>query len=80
MATTLIRLAVVLHARGEDAEALRYSEQALAIQEKRLGPSHPAMADTLEVQVIVLRALGQPEQAAAATARARAIREQRQSP
>ena len=76
MAVTLARLAVVLHGRGENTEALRYSEQALTIQERRLPPTHPAIADTLELQVSVLRALREPERASAAEAKGRAIRAQ----
>jgi hypothetical protein len=59
---------------GEDAEAERLYQRALAIQAKALGPEHPDMAGMLEDYASLLRRGGRQTEADGLAAHARAIR------
>jgi hypothetical protein len=68
--TNLADLYVVLHRYGEAEALLR---RAVAIEEARVGPGHPAVADVLADYLVVLRHLGRETERAATEGRLRGI-------
>jgi len=79
--TTLLSAAAgYLWSRGQSQQARPLVEQALAIDEARLGPRHPRVASTLDKLGIVLDALGDLAGARAAHKRAITIYEDTYGP
>ena len=65
----------MLYSRQEQyAKAESLFQQALALQEKALGPEHHNVATSLENYASLLRTVGRPEEATPLEARAKAIR------
>jgi hypothetical protein len=58
VAWSLNSLAELHRAQGRYAEAEPFSERALAIRERTLGPDHPDVAAVLENYARLLRATG----------------------
>jgi hypothetical protein len=68
--SNLAELYVVLHRYGDAETLLR---RAVAVEEARVGPGHPAVADVLADYVVVLRHLRRDAERAAAEGRLRGI-------
>lgn len=66
--------AVVLRSRGDLPESLADMQRALEIQERLLGPDHPAIASALNVLGAIHRSRGDQDAALAAQTRELAIR------
>jgi tetratricopeptide (TPR) repeat protein/tRNA A-37 threonylcarbamoyl transferase component Bud32 len=79
-ANLLNNLAAVHRARGDAAEAQRLHEQALALREEVLGPTHPDVATSLSNLALVRTDMEAYEEAADLHARALAIREEALGP
>ncbi len=70
----LNNLALLYKAQGRYAEAEPLYKRSLAIDEKALGPEHPAVATSLENYAALLRKTGRGAEAENKEARAKAIR------
>jgi hypothetical protein len=74
VALTLNGLALLYVGQQKYGEAEPLLQRAVAIQEKALGPSHPALAESLENQATLLRKVKRDAEAAKLDARVKAIR------
>jgi serine/threonine-protein kinase len=63
VAGALLALGQLHHKALRETEALASVSEALAIQEAKLGPDHPEVADTLKIHANILRALGRFDEA-----------------
>jgi tetratricopeptide (TPR) repeat protein len=73
LAGSLHRLAELYREVGENDEAEPLLRQALAIQERELGPAHPHVALTLSSLMFLYRSQGKEPEATAAAARVHTI-------
>ena len=65
---------------GKYAEAKPLYERSLAMDEKILGPEHPALAESLKNYAELLRKMGRDDEAAKMEARALATRKPKSPP
>ena len=74
MATSLNNLAGLYYTQGQYAQAEPLLKRALMIQEKALGPDHPAVATSLENTAFLYRETGREQEAEELDQRVAAIR------
>ena len=74
MAESLNNLATLYHAQGQYTQAEPLYKNALAIEEKALGPDHPAVVTSLENLTALYRATKRDEEAETLEQRAARIR------